>query len=129
VIVIDASVAVVFLVQSEGREALNDLMTKTERIIVPTLFDYEVGSALRRLCLAGAIDESRARLALTELGALMVERNDVQDHLMRMWQLRSNISFYDAAYVALAELLALPLYSFDAKVIASTGHKARISRP
>ena len=63
----------------------------------------------------------RAELALTDLSALPLERSPTLRLIPRCWQLRGNLTVYDAAYVALAEALAAPLLTADARLAAATG--------
>jgi predicted nucleic acid-binding protein len=129
VIVVDASVGVAYLTQANDQPELNSLLLSSGKIIVPSLFDYEVGSALRRLCFAGVVDEHRVANALETLIALPFERQEPKQHLLRMWHLRNNISFYDASYVVLAEFHAVPLYTLDLKLAKSSGHRVQIRAP
>lgn len=73
-------------------------------------------SAWRRLAAAGQIDERRARLARTDLRDLRIERVPHAPLVERCWQLRSNLTTYDAAYVALAEMVEAPLLTADARL-------------
>lgn len=89
---------------------------------VPDGFDVEVLNILRRLCLRGALG---VRRAATEVVALSswgdVERHSVVPLLADMWRLRANVTGYDAAYVALAARLAIPLVTTDAHLARSPG--------
>lgn len=78
--------------------------------------DIEVLSSLRRKTLRGEIPASDAREALDTLALLEVERHPLHGLLSRIWQMRSDISAYDAGYVALAEALDLPLLTLDRKL-------------
>ncbi|MGO2684753.1 MAG: type II toxin-antitoxin system VapC family toxin [Microbacterium sp.] len=78
--------------------------------------DIEVLSSLRRKTLRGEIPASDAREALDTLALLEVERHPLHGLLSRIWQMRSEISAYDAGYVALAEALDLPLLTLDRKL-------------
>jgi predicted nucleic acid-binding protein len=126
VIVIDASAAVAHLTGSDGYEALAKAMSAEGHIVSTTLIDYQVGSALRRLCMAKKLDEAVASSALQLLAAYPVRREDARALAPRMWELRRNISYYDAGYVALAEMLGAPLFTLDAKLASSPGHSAKI---
>ena len=68
----------------------------------------------------------RSRQALDDLAALDLTRWPHDVLLPRVWQLRSNLSAYDAAYVALAEALRAPLLTCDRRLAAAPGHRALI---
>lgn len=70
--------------------------------------------------------EPRARASLDLLVAFPMERYSHEPLVHRIWQLRGNLTAYDAAYVALAEALRAPLLTCDSKLAAAPGTKARI---
>ena len=82
--------------------------------------------ALRRLTHLKEITPARAKEALGEYAALLVERAPHYDMLPRTWELRESVTAYDAAYVSLAEVLAAPLLTCDGKIARSHGHRAKI---
>jgi predicted nucleic acid-binding protein len=85
-----------------------------------------VAHALRRLAISRAISAVRAEEALADLGAMRVRRYPHTWLLPRMWELRSNMSAFDAAYVALAETLDASLITADGALARAPGHVARI---
>ena len=98
-----------------------------EELHAPTFLDFEVVSALRGLTLGGHLSAARATDLLTDFDDLPVQRWQFADGLRRRaFQLRDNLSAYDAAYVALAEALACPLVTRDARLARSSGHTADI---
>lgn len=125
-IVVDASVIVTALADDgpDGDRARERL--RGERLAAPHLLDLEVTSAWRRLVAAGELDERRARLALADLQGLRVERVRHGSLLDRCWELRGNLTVYDAAYVALAELLEVILVTADAKLAKAPGSRCPI---
>ena len=125
-IVIDASIAVAYLIKTMDSAIFFEQITAEHRIAAPTLIEYEIGSALRRLCLAGKLDETRAAMALRSLDDFSLELYEADLLSARSWELRQNVSFYDASYVALAEMLGLPLYTSDKRLASAPGHHARI---
>lgn len=97
-----------------------------ETLHAPHLLDLEVGQALRRLLRRGALSDARAMDALTDMSALGVRRYPHTRLLGRIWELRANVSVFDAAYVALAEALDAPLITADQALARAPGHRARI---
>jgi predicted nucleic acid-binding protein len=116
VIVVDASVLATGLADDAADGDRVRARLRGERLAAPHLIDVEVGSVWRRLVTAGALDERRAMLALADLESLRLERADHRPLLARCWQLRHNMTVYDAAYVALAELLECRLLTGDARL-------------
>ena len=92
----------------------------------PHLLDVEVAQVLRRYALAGTFGADRGAEALEDLADFPIARYPHQPFLSRIWELRHNVTAYDAAYLALAEVLAAPLVTRDAKLASTTGHQARI---
>jgi predicted nucleic acid-binding protein len=121
VIVVDASVLVVALADdgTDGDAARARL--RGERLVAPELIDLEVGSVLRRQAVAGQIDDRRAKMALQDLVAMPLQRARHVELLSRCWELRTNLTFYDAAYVALAEALRTTLLTSDRKLARAPG--------
>ncbi len=97
-----------------------------EHLAAPHLIDIEVISAWRRLAAAGRLDERRAAFARADLRALPVRRVDHSPLVERCWDLRTTLTAYDAAYVALAELIGVPLLTADAKLAASPSPTCQI---
>jgi len=126
VIVVDASVIVTALADDgpDGDRVRDRL--RTERLLAPQLLDIEVISAWRRLSAAGNLDDRRALLARADLADLRVERVSHLPLLDRCWDLRHNLTAYDAAYVALAERAGADLLTADAKLADAPGPTCRI---
>lgn len=82
--------------------------------------------AVRRLALRKAVPVSRAEEALEDFANLRVRRYAHIALLHRVWELRSTMTAFDAAYVALAEALNAPLITADAALSRASGHAARI---
>lgn len=120
-LVVDASVLAVALMDdgSDGDLARHRLLG--DHLVAPALIDLEVVSVWRGLARGGHLDPKRARLALEDLRDLPMERISHTDLLERCWPLRSNLTIYDAAYVALAEALDCPLLTADARLSKATG--------
>jgi predicted nucleic acid-binding protein len=126
VLVVDASVLVVALADdgTDGDRARSRL--RGEKLILPELADLEVISVLRRQLRAGAIDTRRAGLALQDLAALPASRAPHRPLLARCWELRDNLTVYDAAYVALAEAMQATLLTGDQRLARATGPRCPI---
>lgn len=120
-IVVDASVVATSLGDDgpDGDRARARL--RGEWLTAPELVDLEVASVWRRQVRAGALDERRAALALTDLRALPLRRAPHSPLLSRCWELHDNLTIYDAAYVALAEVLGVLLLTGDGRLARSTG--------
>lgn len=81
---------------------------------------------IRRYAAKGDLDGERGREALADLADLPMRRYPHDFLLPRIWDLRSNLTAYDAAYVALAEVLDAPLVTRDRRLAAAAGHHAQI---
>lgn len=126
-IVIDASALVELLVGGTPRATrVAAVIAPHETLHAPHLVDVEVGSVLRSLEARGQLTGADAIRALGQLLALDLSRYSHEGLLPRAWQLRANLSVYDATYVALAEQLAAPLVTCDARLGAAPGHGARV---
>jgi len=126
VIVVDSAAVVDALTAVSGTDDLRTYLAG-EDLHAPTLLDYEVVYAVRGLTLAGHLSEARASDALIDFNDLPIRRWPSADALrQRAFQLRHNISTYDAAYVVLAEALRAPLVTRDRRLARSGGHAARI---
>jgi predicted nucleic acid-binding protein len=126
VIVVDASVLAVALGDdgadgSSARGAVAD-----EVLAAPELVDLEVLSVWRRQVAAGKMTARRAAQAVSDLAALPLRRMSHRLVLQRCWELRHTVTVYDAAYVALAEALAIPLLTADARLSCAAGLRCEI---
>jgi predicted nucleic acid-binding protein len=121
VIVVDASVIVTGLADDGPDGDRVRARLRGEQLVAPHLIDLEVTSAWRRLVTAGNLDERRADLALDDLRSLRLERAAHGPLVARCWELRHNLTVYDAAYVALAELMGLNLLTGDARLANAPG--------
>jgi predicted nucleic acid-binding protein len=121
VLVVDASVLVVALADDGSDGDLARSRLQGQRIAVPELADLEVASVLRRQLAVGALDARRAQLALSDLASLSIQRAPHLPLLPRCWELRKNLTIYDAAYVALAEALQATLLTADSRIANAPG--------
>jgi predicted nucleic acid-binding protein len=121
VLVTDASALLVALVDEEDPGKRVRARLRGETLYAPALIDLEVLSALRRLVGAGSVTRRAAEAAVSDLEVLPLERVPHTRVLRRCWALRNNVSVCDAAYVALAEALAVPLVTTDARLAGAPG--------
>ena len=125
-IVVDASVVVTLLADdgADGDRARARL--RDEHLVAPHLLDIEVTSAWRRLAAAGDLDDRRAAFAIVDLRALRLERVPHGPLIERCWELRRSLSVYDAAYVAVAEVIDAVLLTADSQLANAPGPRCRI---
>ena len=124
--VVDASALVHYLLESDIGRQVDQRFRNSRSLEVPHVVDLEVASALRRLDAAGVVPERRARAALEDLLRLPLVRYPAAALMPRIWELRRTLTTYDASYIALAEALAVPLVTADAKFARSHEHRAEI---
>ena len=92
----------------------------------PEIIDLEVASTLRRYVRSGLLTPEDARSALVDARDTSVARTAHRPLLDRVWELRDSVTPYDAAYVALAETLGVPLLTCDARLGRARGHRAEV---
>jgi predicted nucleic acid-binding protein len=123
VIVVDASAAVSALLNvGPARRALAE-----EQVHVPHLIDPEVANALRRGVATSRIEPGDAWNALDRWRRLGVSRYAICHLLERVWELRENLSAYDASYVALAESLDCALLTADVRLSRAPGLRCPVT--
>ncbi len=120
-LVVDASVLAVALADDGPDGDAARARLRGEALAAPELVDLEVASVLRRQDRAGLVDTRRAKLALTDLAALPMHRASHVPLLARCWDLRHNLTTYDAVYVALAEAWDATLLTGDRRLSHATG--------
>jgi predicted nucleic acid-binding protein len=117
VIVVDSSALVqALLTRRSSRERLH-----AETLHAPFLLDSEVLSTLRGHHRAGKVSLATAETVIDELGRMDLSRHSAVPLARRVWELRDNLTAYDACYVALAERLGCPLVTCDARVARAPG--------
>ena len=125
-IVVDASVLAVALADDGSDGDRSRAALGGELLTAPDLVDLEVLSVWRRQVAGGAMTPARAKLALGDLAALPVRRISHRPLVQRCWELRHAVTVYDAAYVALAEALGIPLLTADARLSRAPGLRCRV---
>lgn len=116
-IVVDASVLIEVLLQTDDGIAIADrILNAKESLHAPHLIDIEVAQVLRRYVLRGEVKAERGQQALEVMVEFPLTRYAHEPLLSRIWELRENLTAYDAAYVALAEGLHATLVTRDRKL-------------
>lgn len=125
--VLDASALLELLLGTPtGRSVGDRISDPALSLHVPHLADVEVAQALRRYIRAGSLDPASAAEVLDDLRSLDLERHSHEPLLDRVWELRENLTAYDAVYVALAEALACPLLTCDRRLARAPGVTAPV---
>ena len=110
-----------------GARRIRERMEREDNgLHVPHLFEIEVINALRHHALRHGISESRRLELLEDLTTMSISRYAHTAMLPRIWELRDNVSAYDASYIALAETLEAPLVTRDARLARAPGIRAEV---
>jgi predicted nucleic acid-binding protein len=127
VIVVDASVLANVIGDdgADGRRARGEIRTAGQ-VAAPDLVDVEVVAVLRRRWLARAISDGRFEAAITDLEQLGISRYPTLPLMRRAFELRANVTAYDASYIALAELLGCELLTGDGSLAGASGPQCAI---
>lgn len=120
-IVVDASILAPALADDAGDGDRARTRLRGEQLVAPEFIDLEVVSVWRRMAAARQIDARRAKFALGDLAALPMRRAPHAMVLQRCWELRANLTVYDATYVALAEALGVLLLTADQRLAGAAG--------
>jgi predicted nucleic acid-binding protein len=119
-VVIDGSALVVAVADTTERGAAARVRL-TQGAVAPHLVDAEVGQGVRGLVLRGLISAEQGERSMAAAEQLVTDRYPHPPFRSRAWELRSNVSYYDGLYVALAEHLGLTLVTADVKLANATG--------
>lgn len=125
-LVVDASVLAPALADDGPDGDAARARLRAQSLMAPELIDLETTSVIRRQSQAGHLDLRRAVLALTDLVEMPLRRASHLPLLERCWELRENLTVYDAAYVALAEVLDVVLVTADARLAKAPGPRCEI---
>jgi predicted nucleic acid-binding protein len=127
VIVVDASALLEVLLNTPaGARLVRRLFAPAQTLHAPHLLDLEIAQVLRRYAASGELEPARGVQALEDLADFPLTRYPHDLFLLRIWELRHNVTAYDAAYLALAETLRAPLVTREAALASARGHAARI---
>jgi len=128
-VVVDASAVVAALVDAgpDGQWAASELAH--DGLAAPHLMPVEAANILRRAVIAGDLSAEVASLAHEDLLQLRVDLFPYEPHAHRVWQLRANVTAYDAWYVALAEALGAPLVTIDQRLARANGPRCPFRLP
>jgi predicted nucleic acid-binding protein len=125
--VLDASAVLeILLGTAAGARLRRRIVSSGATLHAPHLVDVEVAHVLRRYAIAGELSEVRGQMALTDLADMAITRYAHDRLLTRVWQLRDNLTGYDAVYVALSEALGAPLVTRDRRLALASGHHAAV---
>ena len=126
-IVVDASAVLEVLLGTPKAEAVaRRIFDSGETLHAPHLIDLEVAQVLRRYVAAHGLDPGRAQEAIEDHLDLPLFRYPHDVLLPRIWELRHDVTAYDAAYLALAEGLDAPLLTGDGRLADAPGHTVRV---
>jgi predicted nucleic acid-binding protein len=128
-LVVDASLVVSALVDGGAAGSWAESLLAGEPLSAPHLMQVEAANILRRAAAAGEISADVAAMAHTDLLDLRVELFPYAPFAPRVWELRGNLTSYDAWYVALAELLGSRVATLDLKLARATGPRCGFDTP
>jgi predicted nucleic acid-binding protein len=126
VLVADTSAVLEAIAALDAPPGLIERLAEDGDLHVPHLIDTELLHALRRMNFAGQISDERAEDARSDFAELALVRYRHQPLNDRVWELRHNLTAYDATFIALAEILSAPLITCDARLASAPGHDAQI---
>ena len=128
-LVVDASLVVAHLVERDETGAWAERLVGSDALAAPHLLPAEVGNYLRRAAIVGWLDNDSASQAFADFLAMRIELFPFQSFAHRVWELRHNVTPYDAWYVALAEALDAPLATLDRRLTQAAGPRCQFVTP
>ena len=128
-VVCDASAVIAVLLDSGGDGQWATGRLADAELFAPTLLPYECANVIRRAERGGVIGADQAAQAHADLLDLPIEFWPYDVLATRAWELRANLSSYDAAYVALAETITAPLVTLDRRILRAPGITCSVSIP
>ena len=128
--VLDASVVIdAMAVAGPVGDRARRLVSEESWLHLPSMAGAEITSALRNMALRGVLSAGDARVAAVRASRLRARRYPFEPFLARAWDLRENVTVYDAWYVALAESLGAPLVTADDRLRRADGPRCRVLGP
>lgn len=127
--VVDASLLVAALTDAGAEGAWAEEILRAGNLIAPHLALVEATNILRRLELANKLSRVEASAANRDLLLLELELVSYAPFAERVWELRANVTSYDAWYVAVAEQFDLPLATLDRRLADATGPRCQFLLP
>lgn len=126
-IVVDASVLANVIGDdgADGKRARGEIRAAGD-VAAPDLVDVETVAVLRKRWLAGTLSDRRFAAAISDLESIDIDRYPTLALMRRAYELRSNLTAYDASYVALAELLSCELLTGDQRLASAPGPKCPV---
>jgi predicted nucleic acid-binding protein len=127
--VADASAVVAALIDDSDDGRWCEVQLSEGGLHAPHLMPFEAANIVRRTVARGDLDQSEGAAALRDLGRLDVELIPFEPLAARAWALRTNLTVYDASYVALAEALTCRVVTLDTRLSKATGPRCEIVSP
>lgn len=127
--VVDASVVIASLTDNGPLGTWSRWELDRDDLVAPHLMPVEVANGLRRGVMRGRLSADSATLAHFELSRMPVQLFSYEQLADRVWELRDNLSPYDAWYVALAESLNAPLVTLDVRSSRGSGPRCEFRLP
>ena len=126
-VVVDASVLVATVMDAGAPGDWARRVTAERHLLAPQLAPIEAGNVLRRAELARKISSHKATAGYRDIIDLPIELLNFEPFASRIWELRLNLTPYDAAYVALAEILDCPLLTADIRMANAPGPRCEFN--
>ena len=101
-------------------------MNNAGQLIAPHIIDLEVISGIRRHLRIGTLDQNRADQTIVDMKDFKIDRRPIIANIRRIWELRDNVTPYDASYLSLAESLNLPLLTRDKKLASAAAAHTKV---
>ncbi|MDO8731343.1 MAG: type II toxin-antitoxin system VapC family toxin [Actinomycetota bacterium] len=117
--VLDASLALAYVMPDEDSSAASTLLVRIEEgpVLAPTIWIYEIASALRMGQVRSRLTSEMAESVLTTLAELHVEFENPNGHQLMRLSHQTGLTVYDASYIALCLKHQLPLASLDRRLV------------
>ena len=128
-LVVDSSVLVALVAGPEIHREWADRTLNGATLVCPELALAEACNILRRLEQAGKMSSGESSAALSELKQILLHMRPFEPYVERVWELRHNLTCYDAWYVAIAESFQCPLVTLDVRLSRANGPKCLIIAP